>query len=59
MENVITKDASEQNDKSIWPFFDDWVAVTGAKAELIAGRHRVEALKENLQRRKCTEDERW
>jgi hypothetical protein len=33
-----------------WPSFDDWVRVNGTKAELIAGQHRVEALKLYLRR---------
>jgi hypothetical protein len=28
-----------------WPWFGDWVKVNGARAELMAGQHRVEALK--------------
>jgi hypothetical protein len=39
-----------------WPSFDDWVRVNGTKAELIAGQHRVEALKLYLQRKDSTVD---
>lgn len=42
-----------------WPSFERWVSVIGAKAELIAGHHRVEAFKEYLQRRGMPEEERW
>lgn len=42
-----------------WPSFEGWVSVIGAKAELIAGHHRVEAFKEYLQLRQLSEEERW
>ena len=42
-----------------WPFFKDWMVVNnGRKAELLAGNHRVEALKEYLQDGNL-EEERW
>lgn len=40
------------------PSFDDQVKVNGAKAELMAGNHRVEALKDLLRRSKSEGDER-
>jgi hypothetical protein len=33
-----------------WPSFDDWMSVNGSKAEIMAGQHRVEALKLYLRR---------
>lgn len=42
-----------------WPSFEGWVSAVGAKAELIAGHHRVEAFKEYLRRRGLPEEERW
>jgi hypothetical protein len=30
---------------SSWPSFHDWMSVNGCPAELMAGQHRVEALK--------------
>ena len=44
---------------SKWPSFEGWVSVIGAKAELIAGHHRVEAFKEYLRLRELPEEERW
>jgi len=46
-------------DKQEWPCFDDWILVNGTKAELLAGNHRVEALKEYLRRTKSEGKERW
>jgi hypothetical protein len=42
-----------------WPSFHDWVEVVGAKAELAAGNHRAEALKEYMRRTKASADEGW
>jgi hypothetical protein len=36
---------------SSWPWFGDWVKVNGCPAELIAGQHRVEALKAFFQKK--------
>jgi len=36
---------------SPWPSFWDWMSINGRKAEIMAGQHRVEALKVFLQRR--------
>jgi hypothetical protein len=42
------------------PFFEGWSAVTSSPAELLAGNHRIHALKEFLQRRKITDrSDRW
>ncbi len=35
---------------SSWPSFDDWMAVNGRKGEIMAGQHRIEALKLYLRR---------
>jgi hypothetical protein len=35
---------------SPWPWFGDWAKVIGAKAELMAGQHRVAALKALLKK---------
>ena len=42
-----------------WPSFEDWSTVVGEKAELMAGHHRVEALKEYLQCSRSSQAERW
>ncbi len=44
-----------------WPYFKDWMQVVGERAELMAGNHRVEALKEILSRSEdgTGDDERW
>src|SRR5205814_655688 len=39
-----------------WPSFDNWLTVNGTKAELIAGQHRVEALKLFLRRTGADQD---
>jgi hypothetical protein len=41
------------------PSFEDWDSVVGEKAELMAGNHRVEALKEYLRCFKSSQAERW
>jgi hypothetical protein len=41
------------------PSFEDWDSVVGEKAELMAGNHRVEALKEYLQCLESSQAERW
>jgi hypothetical protein len=41
-----------------WPYFKNWMQVVGKKAELMAGNHRVEALKEML-KSGGEVDERW
>ena len=46
-------------EKDEWPSFEDWGHVIGEPAELMAGNHRVEALKENLRRAGAGEKERW
>ena len=46
-------------DKSEYPSFKGWDVIIGEKAELMAGNHRVEALKEYLRRSKSSENERW
>lgn len=42
-----------------WPSFEGWATVIGAKAELIAGHHRVEAFKEYVRLRELPAEERW
>ncbi|KAH7334195.1 hypothetical protein BKA66DRAFT_555351 [Pyrenochaeta sp. MPI-SDFR-AT-0127] len=39
--------------------FENWSSVVGGKAELMAGNHRVEALKEYLRYSQSSEAERW
>jgi hypothetical protein len=39
--------------------FEDWSSVVGEKAELMAGNHRVEALKEYLRCFESSQAERW
>lgn len=51
--------ADAGGDEAGWPSFDEWITVTGKKAELMAGNHRVEALKELLQKSMLAGDERW
>jgi hypothetical protein len=36
---------------SPWPWFGDWAKVTGGRAELMAGQHRVAAAKAFLQKK--------
>lgn len=50
-------DAQERN--SQWPSFQDWEQVVGRKAELLAGHHRVEALRLHLSQTKVSQDEAW
>lgn len=52
LEDVSTKEHA-------WPYFKDWMEVVGKEAELMAGNHRVEALKEMLSRSGGGDDERW
>lgn len=54
---TAAENAEEADPK--WPSFEGWVSVVGAKAELIAGHHRIEAFKEYLRRRGLPEEERW
>lgn len=53
------EDGSVPARDSEWPSFDDWMQVNGTKAELMAGNHRVEALKEYVQRLELNDSERW
>jgi len=39
-----------ERNPSSWPSFDDWMSVNGSKAEILAGQHRIEALKLYLRR---------
>ena len=57
----ITASAAEgaEEGDSKWPSFEGWATVIRAKAELIAGHHRVEAFKEYLRLRRLPEEERW
>jgi hypothetical protein len=48
-----------QRKEPAWPYFKDWMQVVGKEAELMAGNHRVEALKELLSRSEDGDDERW
>jgi hypothetical protein len=43
----------------VWVSFMDWMLVNGRPAELMAGNHRMEALKEHLKQLKSADDERW
>ena len=43
-----------------WPSFMDWARVNSQSVELMAGHHRVEALKAHLKERQAdTPEERW
>lgn len=53
------EDGSVPARDSEWLSFDDWMQVNGTKAELMAGNHRVEALKEYVQRLELNDSERW
>jgi len=53
------RDRGAAKHRQEWPSFDDWIMINGKKAELMAGHHRVEALKEYLRRTKTQGDERW
>lgn len=55
----VAASGDTQRKASEWPSFEDWDAIVGEKAELMAGNHRVEALKKRLQLSKCGNEERW
>lgn len=40
-----------ENNLEPWPSFEEWVLVNGSRAEIMAGQHRVEALKMFLERK--------
>jgi hypothetical protein len=40
----------EENPKAPWPSVLDWEEVVGSKVEMMAGQHRVEAIKRFLYR---------
>jgi hypothetical protein len=48
-----------ENVNKEWPSFEDWGDVIGEEAELLAGNHRVEALKEYLRQAESPKAERW
>ncbi len=50
---------SSRNPSQLWPSFLDWMAVNGTQIELIAGQHRVEALREHVRRSNLKHDELW
>jgi hypothetical protein len=53
-------DVAPNNHSGDPPFFESWSAVTSSPAELLAGNHRIHALKEFLDRRKITnKSDRW
>lgn len=56
--SATAAESAEEGDPK-WPSFEDWATVIEAKAELIAGHHRVEAFKEYLRLRQLPEEERW
>jgi hypothetical protein len=42
------------------PYFEGWTALTSSFAEMLAGNHRIQALKAYLKQRKVTDErERW
>lgn len=57
-DGATAAEGAEEGD-SKWPSFEGWASVIGAKAELIAGHHRVEAFKEYLRLHELPEEERW
>jgi hypothetical protein len=57
--NADSGSVDSPGDKSEYPSFEGWDIIIGEKAELMAGNHRVEALKEYLRRSKSPENERW
>jgi hypothetical protein len=53
-------DADPNDHSSDLPFFEGWSTLTSSSAELLAGNHRINALREFLKQRKITDkDERW
>lgn len=42
-----------------WPSFLDWMAVNGTQIELMAGQHRVKALREHVLCSNLSEDQLW
>jgi len=53
-------DAAPNDDSSDPPFFEGWSTITSSSAELLAGNHRIHALKAFLEQRKITDKgDRW
>jgi hypothetical protein len=53
-------DAGPNDHSTDPPHFEGWSTLTSSSAELLAGNHRINALKEFLKQRKITDkDERW
>lgn len=50
---------SDSNDSIVWPTFEDWNTLNGTKIELIAGQHRIEALKEYVRHFNLEGDQLW
>ena len=57
--NADSGSVDAPGDESEYLSFEGWDTIIGEKAELMAGNHRVEALKEYLRRSKSSENERW
>jgi hypothetical protein len=57
--NANSGSVNTPGDESEYLSFKGWNIIIGEKAELMAGNHRVEALKEYLRRSKSSENERW
>jgi len=49
----------DNSSRRSWPNFCDWPQVNNTKVELMAGNHRVEALKEYLEGTKSSGEDRW
>lgn len=56
-DSIAGETAQEMDSK--WPSFEAWNKIVGEKAELIAGNHRVEALKEYMRSLKLPSTEGW
>lgn len=56
--DAVEGEEKDNGDKE-WPSFEEWGDVIGERAELLAGNHRVEALKEYLRQSESPKAESW
>jgi hypothetical protein len=59
VQSPVAQSSNPSSDLKSWPLFNNWEALNQSKIELIAGQHRVEALKEYAQQLKWHEDQLW
>lgn len=59
MKEFISSQARDDPRQSLWPSFMHWSEINRSRPQLLAGHHRVEALKDFLTTTKSGDPKRW